>query len=68
MTKMKTRTGTLIAAGLIALAALCFSARSSAGDWPQWLGERRDGVWRETGIVDRFPEDIVEAAQELAKY
>jgi outer membrane protein assembly factor BamB len=26
-----------------------------ADDWPQWLGPRRDGVWRETGIVARFP-------------
>jgi outer membrane protein assembly factor BamB len=24
-------------------------------DWPQWLGPRRDSVWRETGIVARFP-------------
>jgi outer membrane protein assembly factor BamB len=24
-------------------------------DWPQWLGPQRDGVWRETGIVERFP-------------
>jgi outer membrane protein assembly factor BamB len=27
-----------------------------ADDWPQWLGPKRDGVWRETGIVDRFPD------------
>ncbi len=27
-----------------------------ADDWPQWLGPNRDGVWRETGIPDRFPE------------
>lgn len=26
-----------------------------ADDWPQWLGLRRDGVWRETGIVATFP-------------
>lgn len=26
-----------------------------ADDWPQWLGPQRDGVWREEGIVDRFP-------------
>src|SRR5947207_2022220 len=26
-----------------------------ADDWPQWLGPRRDGVWRETGIVGKFP-------------
>src|SRR5438552_11273418 len=27
-----------------------------ADDWPQWLGPKRDGVWRETGILDKFPE------------
>ena len=26
-----------------------------ADDWPQWLGPKRDSVWRETGIVERFP-------------
>jgi outer membrane protein assembly factor BamB len=26
-----------------------------ADDWPQWLGPQRDGVWRETGLVNRFP-------------
>jgi outer membrane protein assembly factor BamB len=25
-----------------------------ADDWPQWLGPQRDGVWRETGILERF--------------
>jgi outer membrane protein assembly factor BamB len=24
-------------------------------DWPQWRGARRDGVWRESGLLDRFP-------------
>ena len=24
-------------------------------DWPQWLGPRRDGVWRETGILKTLP-------------
>src|SRR6267154_1936135 len=27
-----------------------------ADDWPQWLGPQRDGVWRETGIIDKFPQ------------
>lgn len=36
---------------LIALPAL------HADDWPQWLGPQRDGVWRETGIIERFPAD-----------
>jgi outer membrane protein assembly factor BamB len=36
---------------LIALAA----AAARGDDWPQWLGPRRDGVWRETGVLDHFP-------------
>jgi outer membrane protein assembly factor BamB len=31
-------------------------AGARGDDWPQWLGPRRDGVWRETGILDKFPE------------
>lgn len=26
-----------------------------ADDWPGWLGARRDGHWREEGILERFP-------------
>ncbi len=26
-----------------------------ADDWPQWLGPQRDGVWRETSIVEKLP-------------
>src|SRR5262245_5632829 len=29
-------------------------AAVSADDWPQWRGTNRDGVWRETGIVQKF--------------
>jgi PQQ-like domain len=37
--------------------ALCLAVGSglAADDWPQWLGPRRDGVWRETGVLDKFP-------------
>ena len=28
-----------------------------ADDWPQWLGPNRDGLWRETGIVQQFPKE-----------
>jgi hypothetical protein len=34
---------------------LTFSASAGADDWPQWGGPQRDGVWRETGIVDKLP-------------
>jgi len=27
-----------------------------AADWPQWLGENRDGIWEETGVIAKFPE------------
>ena len=27
-----------------------------AEDWPQWLGTKRDGVWRESGVLKEFPE------------
>jgi outer membrane protein assembly factor BamB len=34
-----------------------FLAPTARGeDWPQWMGPNRDGVWKETGIIDRFPE------------
>jgi outer membrane protein assembly factor BamB len=32
-------------------------AADESQDWPQWLGPKRDGVWRETGIIDKFPKD-----------
>lgn len=39
-----------------AAAVVClFPLPAAADDWPQWLGPKRDGVWRETGILDKFP-------------
>jgi len=26
-----------------------------ATDWPQWLGPYRDGIWREKGLLEKFP-------------
>jgi outer membrane protein assembly factor BamB len=42
------------------IALVCFIAWAASpcaveADWPQWLGPRRDGVWRESGILDKFP-------------
>src|SRR5262249_34689477 len=45
-------------ARLFSLALLTLSttlAAARADDWPQWLGPRRDGVWRETGLLQKFP-------------
>lgn len=38
------------------LATFTFASTTlHAEDWPQWLGPQRDGVWRETGIVETLP-------------
>ncbi len=43
---------------LVVLAAPSFSSRIAHGDdWPQWLGPKRDGVWREQGLMSTFPKD-----------
>ena len=40
------------AAAAILLTVLASSLH--ADDWPQWRGPNRDGVWRESGLIDRF--------------
>jgi outer membrane protein assembly factor BamB len=35
--------------------ALAAAAVGRADDWPQWRGPMRDGIWRETGVVDKLP-------------
>jgi len=37
------------------LAAWLALVPARADDWPQWLGPKRDSVWRETGILEKFP-------------
>ncbi|HQU46388.1 MAG TPA: PQQ-like beta-propeller repeat protein [Pirellulales bacterium] len=36
------------------LAAGVGSSALRADDWPQWRGPTRDGVWHETGLVEKF--------------
>lgn len=31
-----------------------YSASLTGQDWPQWRGPARDGVWHETGLIDKF--------------
>lgn len=42
---------------IMAQILLIFMAISAAraDDWPQWRGSNRDGVWRETGILESIP-------------
>ena len=40
---------------LAMLVALLVTASLRADDWPQWMGPKRDNVWREEGILEKFP-------------
>ena len=40
---------------LSAVVALCLIVALHAEDWPQWRGPHRDGVWRETNILESIP-------------
>jgi len=47
----------LRAARLLIVFSACLAAfvsTSDGADWPQWLGPQRDGVWRETGLIEKF--------------
>jgi len=39
----------------VVLLSLAHVAAVRADDWPQWRGPNRDGVWSETGILEKFP-------------
>lgn len=46
-----------------ALAALLFAGSPGiAEDWPEWRGAGRAGVWNESGLLERFPEDGLRTA------
>ncbi len=33
------------------------SVHAPADDWSQWMGDGRDNVWKETGLLDEFPDN-----------
>jgi outer membrane protein assembly factor BamB len=45
----------LLFAGLTSVCIAAHAGAARADDWPQWLGPKRDGSWREKGILDKFP-------------
>ncbi|MBL8814535.1 MAG: PQQ-like beta-propeller repeat protein [Planctomyces sp.] len=44
-------------AAVVFATVLCTGLQVSGDDWPQWGGPKRDCVWREDGIIDRFSTD-----------
>ncbi len=52
---MTTRFLRPIILAVLASSLICLVTTSvRADDWPQWRGPKRDGVWRESGIVRKF--------------
>ena len=39
----------------VVAACVMVGGRVQADDWPQWMGPRRDNVWREEGVLETFP-------------
>ena len=39
-----------------AVALLLLAQPLRGDDWPQWRGPNRDGVWNESGVLEKFPE------------
>lgn len=45
----------VILASMVILLVAATALTVHADDWPQWMGPKRDNVWRETGILEKFP-------------
>ena len=48
MLRLRSRLGLVVIVAIVA-------PFSRADDWPHWQGPQRDGVWRESGILEKFP-------------
>ncbi len=42
---------------MILFGLLAAAVSATAADWPEWRGVGRQGIWTETGIVERIPTD-----------
>ena len=49
---MKTKYLMMLLAMMAGLLIICTNVL--AADWPQWRGPNRDGIWQETGIIEKF--------------
>ena len=42
--------------GILLCGLIATSARADDGEWGQWMGPNRDGVYSESGVIDSIPE------------
>jgi hypothetical protein len=54
---MKALRWVIIVGWAVAVYSVNSARLASADDWPQWMGPNRDNVWRESGIIEKFPEE-----------
>ena len=45
-----------VSLNLLALTLTFFSTSARADDWAQWMGADREGIWKETGLLEKFPD------------
>ena len=57
LTVWPVRLGSVRCLLLVCVVFRLFSSPLFAEDWPQWRGPTRQGLWTETGIVERFPDN-----------
>lgn len=50
----------VVPAAVFVLLLVTTAATSRGDDWPQWRGADRDGVWHESGLIEKFPSDQLE--------
>jgi outer membrane protein assembly factor BamB len=53
-------------ASTLAFCALQTGVR--ADDWPHWMGPTRDGVWTETGVMEKLPKTLTPKWRAPVKY
>ena len=47
-------------ASVLACLSMLSASKTFAADWPQWRGPDRDGVWSESGIIEKFTTPHIE--------
>ena len=52
--------------GLLIAGVVAAGARVAAEDWPEWRGKGRLGVWTETGLLEKFPDNGLRVAWRTA--
>ena len=51
------RTSRVLLIAVLALFAVTLATNALAADWPCWRGQYRDGICRETGLLEEWPEE-----------